>query len=60
MMTPSNLTEKLKNDLRVVLQENLRLKRQQREATIRANDLREENERLRRALLSLTKGALSY
>ena len=39
--------DNLKGRLRLAHQENLRLKRQQREATIRANDLREENERLR-------------
>ena len=46
----SQLLEKLKNDLRLAHQENLRLKRQQREAAVRANDLREENERLRESL----------
>jgi len=51
----SQLIEKLKNDLRLAHQENLRLKKQQKESTTRANDLREENERLRRALHSLTK-----
>ncbi len=44
-------TEKLKNELRLAHQENLRLKRQQIEATIRANNLREENERLRKVIL---------